>query len=221
MRAVRLDNDSVSLLVGRSENDRTYFKTKIIDADASPVAITSQDTLRLLLVADTDFGYDLKIIKAVLRAIESSFPVKLILKEADPSEIFSKPADWCIWLSNKSLKTVNSKRIIRIKQQESNDLITQTESNQWVISQRLNQEVALRNNLTMQLAILLLSENTLQDKITMNERRMIPDSLAWSRPEVGMEIQTSIREKPVDDYLIIFLVVLLLIERVIAYQKNQ
>jgi hypothetical protein len=221
VRAVRFSNDSVSLRTGHTAFDKIYFTTEKISVKASPIAITALDTIKIVVVSGIDFSYDSKIIKTAIRAIENSLPVKIILTESGPSSVSSLSADWCVWLSSQKVDQLNFKKIIRIENRLSTELIEQENPNQWVITKRLNQEVALQNNLTTQLATLLLPQENLQEKITSNDRRMVSDSLAWSHQEDAKKIQASIHQEHADRYLIILLITLLIIERIIAYKRNQ
>jgi len=221
VRAVRIGSDSVSLLTGHTASDKTYFTTEKISATSCPIAITPQDTIRIALMSDAEYNYDHKVIKAALLAIEKLLSVKIVLIETDPSKTSASPTDWCLLLSSEKLEGLNAKKIIKVKTQASNELIVQTDLNQWIITKRLNQEIALHDNLTMQLAILLIPEESLAEKISSNDRRMISDSLAWSRSDSGKKIQASIQTEPANKYLIILLFALLFVERILAYQRNQ
>jgi len=219
--AVRLSDDSTLLVTGHSSLYKTYFTTKKTSASSVPTPVTNQDTIKIALVSDDDFTYDQRVIKAILKAIEKSFPIRFILIENDPSKKSVGSADWGIWLSAKRLSGIKVKNVISFQPQESNELILQTEANKWVITRRLNQEVVLLNNLTTQLATMLISEKKFQDKIMAKDRRMVSDSLAWSPSEGSKEIQAAVRYRPADKYLIPLLLVLLMIERIIAYRRNQ
>jgi hypothetical protein len=143
------------------------------------------------------------------------------LIETDPSKGSAIPTDWCLWLSSKKSEGINAKKNIRVVPSAANELIAQTGTSQWIITKRLNQEVALRNNLTMQLATLLLAEENLEDKISINDQRIVSDSIAWGNANGGKKTQASIQQEPADRYLVVLLLTLLVIERILAYQRNQ
>jgi len=221
VRAVRLSHDSVSLLTDHSTFDKTYFTSEKMSTKACPIAISPQDTIKIALVSDAEFNYDHKIIKAALLAIEKLLTFKITLIETDPSKALVSPIEWCLWLSSEKFEGLNSKKIIRVELLADNELIVRTGLNQWTITKRLNQEVALHHNLTMQLAVLLLLDKDLDEKLSTNDRRMLSDSSAWSRSGGGNEIQASVQTVSADKYLIILLLVLLFIERILAYKRNQ
>jgi len=221
VKAIRINSDSVLLLLGHSAFDKTYFTTEKISANTCPIVTSPQDTIKIALMSDSEFKTDHKIIKAALLAIEKLLFVKITLIETDPPKGSVHPTDWCLWLSSKKLGEINTRKIIRLEPSAATELFSQTSLNQWILTKRLNQEVALHDNLTVQLATLLLAEENLEDKININDRRMVSDSLAWGNTKSGKEIQSSIQYEPVDKYLIVLLLALLVIERVIAYQRNQ
>ena len=218
IRAVRLTSDSVMLLTGHSSSDKTYFTADKIATNASPIFVTSQDTIKIAMLADPEFNSDQKIIKAALVAIEKLILVKIKLTDTSPS---GNPTDWSFWFSSKKPVRVSAKKILRLAPSTANALIVQIDSNEWVITKKLNQEIALRDNLTVQLATLLLTEENLQDKISANDQRMVSDSLAWGNTNNEKRLQASIQYESADRYLIVLLLVLLVMERILAYQKNQ
>ena len=219
--AIRFNNDSASLRKGHSAFDKTYFTTEKIGVKESPMTITPEDTIKILLVSDADFSYDHKIIKAAILTIEKFFAIKILLTEMDLPKVSSPSVDWCLWLSSRKVDKIDAKKIIRFNGQSSSGPIVQEGANQWVITKRLNQEVALQNNLTTQLATLLVSEKKFREKIAVNDRRMVSDSLVWRRPQDANEVQSSMQTAPADRYLIILLIALLIAERTIAYKRNQ
>lgn len=220
IQAIRFSRDSVSLRMGHTASDKTYFTTNRISIEASPMPITPEGTIKVALVHDAAFNDDSKIIKAVLRAIEKTIPVKISLIETDPLHPPSK-ADWCLWFSTQKAGNLSSKYFLRIADQISSELIVQENPNQWIITRRLNQETALQYHLATQLATLLLPETNLQRIITDHDRRMVSDSLAWASVEGAKKMEASIHQRPADLYLIMLLIALLIMERVIAYKKNQ
>lgn len=222
LTTIRLKDDSVLVISGHSSADKTFFISKKISSKSNTSIVTAPDTIKVELVSDADFSYDHRIVKAILIAIEKLFPIRIELTETDPKNISPQHPNWCIWLSAKSFEGIRADNIISTQTQESNELIIQTEKNQWAITKRLNQEVVLKNNLTALLATLFLSEKKFEDKIMAKDRRMVSDSLVWRHQTVeGKEIQAAMHNQPADRFLIILLLVLLLTERIVAYRKNQ
>ena len=74
--------------------------------------------------------------------------------------------------------------------------------------------------LTLKLASLLLPKEKLQMKADSNDRRMMTDAVAWStQPE--NKNAAALLSTQANPYLIAALLLLLLVERMIAYKRNQ
>ena len=157
--------------------------------------------------------------EAALNAINKSFPIELKVTE---SSSFDNSSDWCIWFSDNDLPKVHSSKILQIKPaNNSHELITPLNATHWIISKRLNEEVALQENLTLKLASLLLPKAELEKKAKANDRRMISDSLAWAATQGDSKALASTLPDSANPYLILLFLVLLFVERVVAYNRNQ
>ncbi len=220
LQAVQLSGDSIAVRQAHTSANVTYFTTKKTDKLSDLISIGTPETISVLLVNDEKYAYDQTILKAALDAIGKSIPVNIKLKETGSSNLnVSTSADWCIWLSDKKIPATHSSNLIFLKPQASDAIFIKMKSNQWLLTRRLNEEVALKTNVTLQLAALLIPGKDLLDSIaTRNDRRMLPDSIAWSahqRVEAGLALESA------NPYLIVLFLVLLLIERIVAYKRNQ
>jgi hypothetical protein len=112
-------------------------------------------------------------------------------------------------------------KIIHLKPDESTDLIKQESPTQWRITKRLHPEIALKENFTVDLASLLLASPALEQFVQKNDARLLPDSLAWL-PTQSENYRTFLGTfRPADSYLFYLLLALLIIERLLAYQRKQ
>ncbi len=220
LQAIQINKDSIALRIGHTNSHSTYFTTEKVNSLSSSIGVSSPETINVVMTNDKGFDYDQKIIKAALSAIEKSIPIKFKLVEASPTKISSTSTDWCIWFSEEPIPKSIAK-IISIRPQNSNELFVQESPNRWVITKKLNQEVALQKNLTLQLAELLVPKEQLQNIAKVNDRRMMPDAMAWTPQSNKTKIEASVFHEPADRYLVIVLLILLLTERIIAYKRNQ
>jgi hypothetical protein len=218
LKAIQLNKDSVLRTVGHTGAVQTDFTHEKVNSFSNSFAISPPNAISILLVADTDFSPDQKIVKAALTAIEKSLHVKIRLTENNPKQFESKPTDWLIWLSSQKLPD-QSGNVIYFNRQPSAELIRQVEPRQWIFTKRLNEEVALGENLTLQMASLWLPAKNEQAIAATNDQRVLSDSIAWPQPP--HEIEAATQKAAADQYLIIALLILLLTERVIAYRRNQ
>ncbi|HLZ16238.1 MAG TPA: BatA domain-containing protein [Cyclobacteriaceae bacterium] len=223
VRAISTSRDSALLITGHTGSDQTNFTSKTITANASPVAISAPDRVELLMIADNDFDYDKKIIKAALQAIEKALPLRIEMKwsESDPAKTLPHQAAWCFWLSSSKPVGVNARKIVRIDPQVSDDLIIQTAPYHWAITKRLTEDAALLHHLPLQLAALFLQERTAMEREHLPDHRMIPDSLAWRGVSHQGEIKASVYNEPADRFLVALLLLLVLAERILSYKRNQ
>lgn len=221
LSSIRL-GDSIVIRSGHTNGNEISFMNRIEPANSNSLLSSGPDTIQVLLVSDPDFNYDERMINAALKAIEESIPVKLSIEKSKTAGPFKRKYDWCFWLSSEKLPpTVSSKKVF-IKPQNSNKLMIHQDSDKWIITHRLNEEIALREMLTLQLTQLITPQRHLEKIAETNSRLMMPDSLAWasfktssSKPEFASPSATA------DRLLILCLLILLVTERIIAYQRKQ
>lgn len=219
LQAVQIKGDSISVREGHTSSEATYFTTKTVSRSAEITEAQSLDTVKITLVSDAKYAYDQKIIEAALRTINKSFSVELKVVNSSSLEATS---DWCIWFSDNDLPKVHPSKILQIKPSNNSDeLLTPVNATHWIISKRLNEEVALQENFTLKLASLLLPKAELEKKAKTNDRRMVSDSVAWEAASGVSEPATSALSSSANPYLIVLLLVLLLVERMVAYKRNQ
>ncbi|NOT73940.1 MAG: hypothetical protein HOP08_03360 [Cyclobacteriaceae bacterium] len=217
LAAIKKSNDSIIVRKGITGSDGTSFINEISNKgiEAKPAK-----TISVLLASDPGHTYDRKIMMAVLKTIQNSYPVDLVIKESGSVDT-SAPVDISISLLSNNSKA-SSKSII-LAPQNSERLIIHSQPDQWIITRRLNEETALRENLTLEIASVLLPErDSLEGIVAANDRRVMPDSVVWASASNPLSaiITNPITEKA-DPYLIVFLLLILLTERMVAYHKNQ
>ncbi len=220
LREIQISTDTVETRRGHTSAEATYFtsdRAKLLSND-----IKSPDTVSVSIVSESNYAYDLKIIKAALMSIGKSFPVKLKISEKKSTDETPNDSDWCIWLSNESIPHTDSAKILYVKPTDDSELLMPSKRNEWIITKRLNDDAALNQNLTLKLASLLIPTKELQRVADSKDRRMLPDSIAWSVNVANNEniVHSSIPQ-PANPYLILLLLALLFVERMIAYQRNQ
>jgi hypothetical protein len=220
LQVVRLDNDSLALRMGHSNANETYFNSVKTKTSPQGVQVSLPDSIRILVVSDDAYAYDKRILMTALNAIKKSFPIKMVIAESGPSGFSVSAVDWCFWLSDNQFSKSNSLKTVFMRVHNSNDLFTQTKPNEWELTRHLNEEIALEKNLTLRLAELLISSKQLHEISEEKDRRMMPDSMAWSQADSG-KTHTSNSSTSADQFLVALLVVLLLIERILAFKRNQ
>ena len=224
LQSIQITKDSIIKRQGHTNSETTYFTTERVSRQADATNIELLDTIHIAVVADEKYAYDEKIVKAALNAICQFIPITLKLRNVNSSDI-SKIADneWCLWLSDNDVASTLSK-IIRIHPQsiDASDLLVQIKSNNWTITKRLNEEVALKENLTVKLALILIPHKQLESKATKQDRRMVSDSIVWTTTKAdNKSVSAGVITDTANPYLILLFLGLLFVERSVAYKRNQ
>lgn len=239
LEAIRFSEDSLVVRAGKSNSSKTTFLSKNVvinpgqhffefnTLDSIPIELP--DALSIAIVNDPDFEYDRTIITAALNAMDKKDPRSFFI-ETVPTDKYSaaKKNDWVIWLSKQLPPNMNCNHISFQKNNNGGEELFYQVGNTlgnftWILTQRLNEEIALRENLTVQLAkILSQSRNEKhQSRAKQFDRRVLPEKLTEiSKPSASQEIaslNTTLSQK----YSLIVFMLVLLLERWIAFKRNQ
>ena len=211
--------DSIVVRHGFSNANQTYFTTNT-GTDAGTATITEPPKVSVALVADDKYTYDKAIVKAALRAIDESLQIQIETKDFSKEGFEGGNYDWVVWLSDQAPEE-QSARTLTLTPRQSSKLIEQASANRWILTSRLNEEVALKHNLTVQLALLIVpGRMELEQLSEVNDRRLLPDSLAWSSTKSITQDAGMIPE-PGNKYVLVLLLILLATERILASARNQ
>jgi hypothetical protein len=217
-------NDSIAIRTCHASVEKTHFTTQVVPTSTWNEAIKPSpiDTIQINISADNAYKYDKKILVAALQAIDQSFPVEIKLTYLPMEKVNSiNTENWCIWLSSKPYNNSVSSNIIYLNPDLNNNILIRKSVNRWVLTKRLNEEIALTQNLTLQLATIILPSEKLWDTSSQKDNRMLPDSVAWNKNITDEEKLATLPIQSASSYLIALLLLILLLERVIAYQRNQ
>ncbi|MFZ2904688.1 MAG: BatA domain-containing protein [Cyclobacteriaceae bacterium] len=212
--------DSTYIRKGFSNASETYFTTQAVPSASLSEAANPQDTLSIAVYYDQEHAYDKKIIEAILRSIKTSFatPMKVEFK-MDSKFLQSDLVTWIIWLSSKRIPPTEN--ILYTREVTGYPLIVQDQKHKWRITKSLNEEIVLQENLSVTLASIIVPSTQYQAVVRENDQRMIQDSVAWSQQAVDKNKNAVRPLQSADSYLISILLTILLIERLLAYHKNQ
>ena len=108
-----------------------------------------------------------------------------------------------------------------VQPDQQNALIVQESTLRWRITKHLNPDLALQKKLTVQLASLLLASESVEQEVQRNDVRTVPDSFAWRQHAQQESKASSGIWQGADSYLLYLLLLLMVIERVVAYQRKQ
>lgn len=228
LKAVKPSDDSIVIRSGNSRSDKTSFQNlNTANQDLDFAILEPRDTILVVVVFDSSYEYDKKILIAALQAVQKKSLVSL-QAEAIPADEWAEEGqhDWTIWLSEKALPEMTG-NLIQVdennEQQESLFLQTNASSKcTWLLTKRLNEEIALQQNLAVQLAMILQHEEKYDDRMKQFDRRVLPEKLRWSSlPEEPGALKAGSDNMAGAKYISIALLLILFAERLLAFKRDQ
>jgi hypothetical protein len=210
-------SDSIVTRTGYTGPMETHFSTVI--SSILDKTVTPKEPLRVCIVSDKNHEYDKKIIAAVLKTLEKEYRLVINITLSTTKKNDLNGYDWIFWLFTQPANNADSTNTISIEPGLEKDILIQKTAKHWAITKPLNEETALNENLTLRIASLIIPND--HSLATEKDKRMVPDSIAWSNNDEG-GIHSSIPfTTTADSSIITIFLVILLIERMLAYYKNQ
>ncbi|NBW33837.1 MAG: hypothetical protein EBR30_02160 [Cytophagia bacterium] len=217
------NQDSLQLRYGYTDANHTYFTDKVIPKHLynDSLAVSYPDTITIGIYNTQNFIYDRQIIEAALTVIQQKLNAVISVQTVDDPLSIPK-TDWLFWLSDKQAPAYTGKGIVYQKA-ETTKLIDQVKSDRWILTQRLNQEVATQKHFTATLAKLLINTDSLTARALSYDRSFLVDSLAFSLPQENQAAMIYAKgpRKSLDFILLILFLSVLLTERLTAYLRKQ
>lgn len=232
LNAIRISNDSLIVRVGRSDPDKTSFSTIVSRnnmgqrefrfSQSDSITIETPKTISIQIVNEPGFDYDKKMIIAALQALDDKSPDNFKF-ETIPLDKFSseKNRDWTIWLADETTRPTDI-NCIYYQVGNSNELFERSTNSSWILTQRLNEQIALEQNLTVQLGLILTSENKYNETARQKDKRALEDKLIWNGESTTSKQLSAVAQTTTSDkYLMMLLVLFLFFERLTAFKRNQ
>jgi hypothetical protein len=223
-----VSNDSAFIRSGVSRPNMTSFQT-VTKINTNPDSISNKlvDTISVTIVFEPSYEHDKNILVAALIAIQQKLLNNLKVTSI-PASNFSdvKNIDWLMWLSDASPPN-QFRNLIRTGK---SDLPTEnlfvniktSSGNTWLLTQRLNEGVALQTNLAVQLAIMLNSDKKYYERVQELDRRVLPEKLRWSSvSEVPNSLDKGSAISSGEKYIGLALLFVLFAERLLAFKRDQ
>lgn len=213
LKAFRLSPDST--LVRQGKTNANFTSYDYVSMNNSMARSVPSQTITVGIISDKQHEQDKRIIMAALTALNGFVPVKISIETGEKAA----GADWRIWLYN---DVVTPGKNIVMKSSRNGELFTRISSSEWHINGRLNEAVAIKENLSMQLAEIVIPKKDLEQFGAFNDRRMLPDSIGWAFGTIGGEsTHTGLMADSAEPFLIILFLLILTTERLMAYRRNQ
>ncbi len=234
LNRIKFSSDSIMVRVGRSSPRQTSFTNNIELNRSAPsgkeIQLDTPDTVSITIYAEGDFEYDKKIIMASLHAIERTIPVIFKITTAAPAPINQNPQpDWIIWLSkNEPGEGISNTNSLVLQEDLSGTarLLTHVKSGgdkqEWLITKRLNEELALEEQLTLNLTTLLLKNDLTEARADSLNQTTQPEEFLWSqntRNASAASLDADDNNKT-EQFLLAAIMVILIAERFVARKRN-
>lgn len=222
--------DNIAIVrAGYSGESGTYFETSTV-TDASDqyfkfpngtdsVASFPADTLRILLSSRDAFSRDVNVLRAALASLQDALPQWHLVIDSKP--ILSK-YDWIFQIGSDSQNISTDNRVI-LKENPSVSLLVQSGAGQWQLTHRLTEGIALKANLSLQLAQMLFPALESWKRAALQDRRPMDGKMLWSAAASKNKgpVQAAAFTKNVDSLLMTLIVFVILFERIISHHRNQ
>lgn len=236
-QSIRLAHDSVSVREANSSASETTFKTvnyasnpseHYFKSGADSILVDNPDTLTITFVTDPEFKRDEQILVASFQAVGEAVPSVFNIQHIGPDQWSTdRETDWLIWLSRKEFPTSTNTNSILFRELTSTNknILEQKDVSgrtRWIITKRLNEEVALAEKLPLKLAFTLMSKENTDQTISTRDRRVQPDKVLWSKKETSNNKKAASTTSGHTAQLLVTLIFIsLLAERLIAFRRNQ
>jgi hypothetical protein len=218
---IRQTPEQLLIRQGHSQTDYTSFETvRSTTPLPDSIQVNPIASIKIAIVFDPKYEQEKKIITAALMATNKIIPIDIKIIESSPEKIINS-YDWVLWLSSNAAVTNDSMKIITYQIQPFHKLIERSGKNKWTITKRLNLDNARESHLTLQLASLLINEKEKWNKVSLYDRRALPDSVLLKGSLSNSKNKSATLLLPINKWLLVAFLLILFIERFIAYQRNQ
>jgi hypothetical protein len=225
------DGDSLFIREGSSSRTLTSFETVRVKRDDvnDTSLIEEKKQIDIVIFFSPDFDYDRKIVEAALKSIDAITPHSLNISARPSTEWRDQDMDWTIWLSTDSIPWKDAREAIVFRTcaiktglllPPGSPACNQTGIHSWLITKRLNQETAVKEHFTLDLASMILPSPPEIDRD--NDRRVLSEKLAWSagnQKQLAVVSKEALRD--IDHLIMILMLLTLVAERWLAFKRNQ
>jgi hypothetical protein len=224
------DRGTLWVRKGKTSASRTAFETqKGLPLSQTDLPRAEQpEVIDITIFTGEGFSHDEGILIASLKAVESITPHKIKINTRKAGESFRKPAQGAVfWLAStppvSNLGVVIAYRECKgqnipllISSDEAVPFCFNSGDEKWVITKRLNEEIALKDNLALHLSRLILPSLQENDE---HDLRVLPEQMAWSESSN----YASVIDKQTEgtSFILLLLLATLAGERWVAYKRNQ
>lgn len=227
-----LGPDSVWIRKEHTSPFATHYETITASSRALPDSITvaEPETFKITIFTGEGFGYDEKVLRATLEAIQSVTPHKFEITTKETGQAGDSETGIIFWLADEPPSANGGNLAISYRPCHGENLplliasetamphCAAAQNGSWVITKRLSEEIALREHFAVRLARIMLPSSPNDN----SDQRVLPEGMMWSQtkePETGSMIRKETGKT--GSFIIMLLALLLLAERVVAFKRDQ
>lgn len=230
-KVVATGNDSVWVRTAQTSPEATMLNTTLESATANAMTVDQGDTIKVSLFYDLQFDRDAKIIEACLGAVKTVVPYKIIIDKKTAAAYKPTGAGWTIWLADQTPPAIQTPWIaysacagnlqpVMLRGGQTRVFCNAAAGYpDWIITRRLTEGLALDENLSLTLASILLSDkyNVHDEK----DKRQLAEKVMWATPTEKEIRQADVTSTPLERFLAVVLLLCLIAERWLAFNRHQ
>ncbi|HEY0653391.1 MAG TPA: hypothetical protein VGD65_09695, partial [Chryseosolibacter sp.] len=236
--AVRLPQDSVAIRLMASKPTGTTLEYSTISTHlfdritkADSLSLRNPDTVTISVYWTQDFSYDRKIIQAAIQTISRRTPHLLKINYTSTVSAISPDTNFLFWLSHEPMPTTkfitfgysncNAQHLPLLSSRQSLANFCESSGFDWVFSKRLSEENVLQESFMYSLGDILLPKNSHKDASLLDRRVLaVHSNFTNSEGETPASLQDE-KAASSEPVLAILLFITLIVERLVAYRRNQ
>lgn len=205
--------DSVFVRTANSGSVLTSYRTSLGVPDS--IEIIKPQKITVSISADDKTEVD--VLTAALNVLKAEYKLPIEISNAQPQSPMTN--GWIFWLREAMPKFSGDHQVV-FSRPGDGPLIERISSNVLHVHKKLDQDVALNENLVIELFKTLYPELVTPQISKTKDVRTMPDPLAWSSAGQKATADTS-SQAGIEKYLIVLFVLSLATERFIAIRRNQ
>ena len=196
---------------------------QVSSSSSVKIPLIQQSALEVSLVYTDSLSTDKRYIEAALAALSTYLNREIKVESFLDSELLeNKEADLMIWLSTKPAPVTARKTLVFKNDSIANSLITNDENeNTFYITERITTENALSGRLTENLLSILDVDEELRELQANTDIRSVTEADLETNFIESSTSKTHQASWNLNPYLWIVLLVLLIVERFVAYKRKQ
>ena len=196
---------------------------QVSSSSSVKIPLIQQSTLEVSLVYTDSLSTDKRYIEAALAALSTYLNREIKVESFLDSELLeNKEADLMIWLSTKPVPVSARKTLVFKNDSISNSLMTNGENEStFYITERITTENAVSGRLTENLLNILDVDEELRELQANADIRSVTETDLKTNFIDNKESKTHQASWSLNPYLWIVLLVLLIVERFVAYKRKQ